>query len=285
MAFDSALLDVVGSIPFKIYKVATSFNPNSVFSRVDLNLETYEDPLGYCIGVRAEDLFDLEQLELEAKPEHQEVFKFIKNSKSRAWPPILNDLSERSVLLAISQHILVHLCRPNEVVLEKSYSTLISKLGPDATGIRTDYIGLGSWKTWHGTPDARVRGSEVLCRKVLEKDDEAEEVDSDGESTGTCETFQTDGTTSTVEAKLKVTTENMAQVVATCVVSSFTESRCHPDKPAAVPTVLITLKQFQVCLYDCRLDVLLISTPKPLLNNNRLSRSALLFLWLAINHR
>ena len=122
-------MDVVGSIPFKIYKVATSFNPNSVFSRVDLNLETYEDPLGYCIGVRAEELFDLEQLELEAKPDHQEVFKFIKNSKSRAWPPFLNDLSEHSVFLAISQHILVHLCRANEVVLEKELFHTHFKVG------------------------------------------------------------------------------------------------------------------------------------------------------------
>ena len=106
-----------------------------------------------------------------------------------------------------------------------------------------------------------------------------EEDDSDGESTGT------DGATITGEAKLKFSAENLGQVVAMCAVSSFTENKLHPDKQALVPTILIDLNQFRVCLYDCRLDVLLISTPKLLSTKNRLSRSAMLFLWLTINHR
>ncbi len=243
---------------------------------MDLNLETYEDDLDRSVVIRAGELFELERL--EAKPENQEVFNFIKNSRSRAWPPSSKHLSEHSVLLGISQQILVPLCRADEVILEMSYSTLVSKLGPGAAGLK---IGLGSWKTWHGTPDTRVRGAEVVGRKVThdEEDDDVEEDDSDGESAGT------DGATITVEAKLKFSAENLGQVVSTCVVSSFTENKLHPDKQALVPTILIDLNQFRVCLYDCRLDVLLISTPKLLSTKNRLSRSAMLFLWLTINHR
>ena len=59
------------------------------------------------------------------------------------------------------------LCRADEVILEMSYSTLVSNLGPGAAGLKTGYIGLGSWKTWHGTPDARVRGTEVVGRKEV----------------------------------------------------------------------------------------------------------------------
>ena len=92
---------------------------------------------------------------------------------------------------------LVPLCRGNEVILENNYSTLISNLGPGAAGIRTDHIGLGSWKTWHGTPDARVRESEVVGRKVSHDIEEYEEYGNGESSADRC---GTDGVTSSVEA-------------------------------------------------------------------------------------
>jgi len=79
--------------------------------------------------------------------------------------------------------------------------------------------------------------------------------------------------------------EHLPQVVATCVVSSFIENKLHSDEQALVPTILIDFKQFRLCLYDCRLNVLLISRPKLLSTKNGLSRSAMLFLWLTINTR
>ena len=99
--------------------------------------------------------------------------------------------------MEISQYLLVPLCRGDEVILEKNYSTLLSNLGPGAAGIRTDHIGLGSWKTWHGTSDARVRESEVVGRKVSHDVKEYEEY-GDGESTA--DRCGTDGATSSVEA-------------------------------------------------------------------------------------
>ena len=276
MAFHSALLDVVSDIPFEIYKVTTPFNPTCSLSEVDLNLETCEDESGNSIVIRAGELFELEQL--VPTPENREVFKFIKNARSKPWPPFsTKPLSERNVLVKISQHLFIPLCRGDEVILEKKYSTLISNLGPDAAGMRTDHIGLGSWKTWHGTPDARVRESEVISRKVSHDVEEYEEYDNDGGSTA--DSCGTDGATSSNSRF------SLSQVVATSVVSSFTESKLHPGKQPLVLTILINLTQIQVCFYDCRLDVLLISRPKLLTNNGGLSRSAVLFLWLAINHR
>ena len=103
-----------------------------------------------------------------------------------------------------------------------------------------------------------MNGIEVIGRKVsLDEDVE------DGESVATC---GSDGATSSVEAKLRFTDKNFSQLVATSVVSSFTESQLHPDQQALVPTIWVDLKQIRVCLYDCKLDVLLISKQKPLTN-------------------
>lgn len=81
-----------------------------------------------------------------------------------------------------------------------------------------------------------------------------------------------------------MTANFLMKMVAMCVVSSFIENKLHSDKQALVPTI-IDFKQIQLCLYDCRLHVLLISTPKLLSTKNGLSRSAMLFLWLTINTR
>ena len=104
---------------------------------------------------------------------------FIKNSRSRAWPPFSKHISEYSVLFEIIQKHLVPLCRPDEVILENNYSKFLSKLGPGAAGIKTAYIGLGSWKTWHGTPDTRVKGNEVVGRKVTHPCDEDDNYNND----------------------------------------------------------------------------------------------------------
>ena len=118
-------------------------------------------------------------------------------------------------------------------------------------------------------PRCTGEGDEVIGRNVsllrldVEEYEEYEEYDSDGESDDTCET---DGATSSVEAKLRFTDRNFSQLVATSVVSSFTESRLHLDQQPLVPTILVDLTQIRVCFYDCKLDVLLISEPKLLTN-------------------
>ena len=66
---------------------------------MDFNLAMYEDDLDRSVVIRAGELFELQRL--EAKPENQEVFNFIKNSRSRAWPPSSKHLSEHTVFCLI----------------------------------------------------------------------------------------------------------------------------------------------------------------------------------------
>ena len=95
--------------------------------------------------------------------------------------------------------------------------------------------------TWHGTPDVRVRGAEVVVEYV-DEGDEIDLIDSDG---------RINGATSNIEAKILYNTANLPQVISICVVSYFTKAKLHPDKQPLVPTVLIDQHKFRVCLYDC----------------------------------
>ena len=167
------------------------------------------------------------------------------------------------------------LCR--EVLLERRYTTQISQI-PE---LQVGDLGLGSVDTWHGTPEARLRGVEVVWRKDSEETSApVEEVVSDDKGS-----VQGDGTRTAVEEKVLSKEANLPQAVGTCVVASFTTKAHHPEHKVLVPTVLINEKQFRICLYDCDKDVLLISTSKLLATKGALSRSGMALLWVVINHR
>ena len=71
-------------------------------------------------------------------------------------------------MLDISSQILLPLSRANEVIVDKRYRGVKK---PD--GLRCDCLGLGSMSTWHGTPDMRVKGAEVVVESV----DKGDEID------------------------------------------------------------------------------------------------------------
>ena len=136
------------------------------------------------------------------------------NSRSHVWP-VQPDVKKREqqVVVEISSQVLLPLSRANEVILEKRYSCI-----PKPAGLRCDYLGMGSLSTWHGTPDVRVKGADVV---IVESGDEGAEVDtpvieSDEES---------DGATTNLEAKVLYSVANLPQVITTCVVASFTEKK------------------------------------------------------------
>ena len=165
----------------------------------------------------------------------------------------------------------------HEVLLESRYTTRISQI-PE---LQVGDLGLGSVDTWHGTPDPRLRGVEVVWPKDSEDTSApVEEVVSDNKGS-----VQGDGTRTVVEEMVLSKEANLPQAVGTCVVASFTAKTHHPDHKALVPTVLIDEKQFRICLYDCDKDVLLISRSKLLATKEALSRSGMALLWLVINHR
>lgn len=93
---------------------------------------------------------------------------------------------------------------------------------------------------------------------------------------------ETDGN-STTEVNMDI----LSQVVGTCVVSSFTEHQLHKTDNPLMPTLLINSNYARVILYDCVTDVLLISNKINLFNcdGKTVAKSAILFLWIFINHR
>lgn len=176
----------------------------------------------------------------------------------------------------ICSKILVPLCASNEVTLESRCKDIST-----SPGLNWAHLGMGDLSTRHGTPDVRVRGCEFVVRNVLNE----EENDIETEMCESGDETSSDGGSTPIEVKLSYMVSHMPQTIATCVVSSFTERCLHPRKQVVVPSILIARNQFRVCLYDCKRDVLLISEPKLLATKEQLSRSAVAFLWLVINHR
>ena len=57
--------------------------------------------------------------------------------------------------------------------LEHGYTSLLSALGPGpGSGVKVGKLGMGSSNTWHGTPDVRVRGAEIISNEDEEEDDD-----------------------------------------------------------------------------------------------------------------
>jgi hypothetical protein len=228
------------------------------------------------IAVRFNDLF-----QVEVKPDYIGALKFIKNCRSCPWSPHYCSYSkskqrEKVIMLNVSSKILAPLCR--EVVLESSYWEILGE--QMTTELNCGDIGMGSVHTWHGTPDVRVRGVEVVCRRETEERVVVDEDPSDDESLAS-----SDEATTTIEGKVHLRDANLQQAVGTCVISSFTEKSLHPNKQAMVPTILIDEAQFRVCFYDCEKDVLLVSESKSLATKGGLSKSGIALLWIVINHR
>ena len=98
------------------------------------------------------------------------------------------------------------------------------------------------------------------------------------------------GASTVVEAKVMIG-HNLSQLVRTCVVSSFMENSLYPHLETMVPTILIGLLKYQVCLYCCKHDLLLIlcgvyiAAEAKTSRQAVISRTAMLFLWVVINHR
>ena len=258
---------------FGFHQAEEDFCPHGCFSglsfRMDAHLFKEKEP--YRVALPFEDLFDFDVKALGSK--FDEVIKFIRGCKSRPWPVSHGDPkfvdTEKSVMIEIASQIFVNLC--HQVTMEKRYESVAM---PNL-GLMTASLGLGSTNTWHGNPDVRVRGVSICHAKGEDVGDE----DSDSGST------VSDSTAVHIEGKIQYAASNLPQAVATCVVSSFTEKSNHPDKSPLIPTILIDKKSFQIILFDCEKDVLLISNAVPLSNKGRMSRSAITLLWIVLNHR
>lgn len=241
---------------------------------MDFEIEAYTDDSGsFRVGLHVDDLFKVEAVD----PAFTSALKFIVNGRNHLWPPFTTSTkcSEKDVMVSLCREIFWPLS--TEVLLESGYRTFLEeKEGP--VPLQAAHIGIGTTSTWHGTPDARVRGTTLVWLKASE-DPEDEFLVTEGSDD------ESDGTATAVEGKMVFREANLMQAIGICVVSSFTTKSRHPDKPAIVPTILIDQNKFLVILYHCEKDVLMISESKLLATNGHLSRSGLALLWLVINHR
>ena len=272
-----AIEQINSEIAFVLHKVTSDFSSLSSFSTLDLRLAAHvNDAQQGQMAIRVKDLF-----KVEAVNSGTSALEFIAHSRKKIWPPVYPSTTkpkETDIMISLSTQIFVPLC--SEVLLESRYATILER--HRLPELQVGDSGLGSVDTWHGTPDARIRGMEVVWRKdagdafaVVDEEDVSEDEGS----------VQSDGKCTAVEGKVLTTEANMAQAVGTCVVASFTAKARHPEQKALVPTVLLDEKQFRVCLYDCEKDIVLSSTNKMLATKGKLSRSGMALLWLVINHR
>ena len=268
---------------FGFHHMTTNFFVKSLLSRLDFDLAAYvDDTASSWIAIGLKSIITLDSLNEE---HHFDVLKWISNCKKHLWPPPRfgqHKVSEYSVMLDIAWHILVPLCQ--EVTMEKRFETFLKSQQPMPyvdVHIKTKDIGLGSVDTWHGTPDSRVRGAEVLLSsRICYEDEDDIRANSSGD-----ESIVSDGTTANIEGKVTAKDASLAQVVGTCVISSFTEKSVHPEQSPLVPRFLVDKDKFRVVLYNCEKDLLLISDPKLLSTNGCLSQSFMAFLWIMLNHR
>ena len=80
------------------------------------------------------------------------------------------------------------------MILKVGYGKALQKqIGP---GLETRHIGMGTLNTWYGSPDARVRGTEVVFRRETDETYEVSQAPSDNESDAS------DGVTSCIETKI-----------------------------------------------------------------------------------
>ena len=145
--------------------------------------------------IRNKQLFNLDSLELTE--ENKDAIKFIWNCKQYSWPPwIIEPKTEHACLVENSRRLFVPLCKAECVMLDRTYG---NSLKPGDVGLKSASIGIGSFEIWHGSYDARIRGTEVVYDNVT-----GDETDSDRtEVEENCDSDISYGTTTTVEAKIK----------------------------------------------------------------------------------
>lgn len=199
----------------------------------------------------------------------EEMVNFIKTIHKINPSDIWESSLEAPLFLSLAKAILVHLS--NQMMLNKSYVQLLKKSPHPLFSIAN--LGMGSFSTWHGIPDARIRATSGELNLMSTNDIN----------------YTSDGDSIVVEAKKKMKPQDASQLIALSVISSFTEHNLHQDLNPMVPSLLINSSSMQICLFDCVNDLLLITGKIQLVDFNQLAPvinvPALWLLWFMIHHR
>ena len=267
-------------LEFDYVQISEYFHPRVSFSKVNLTTDEFKMKNGesYTPYETFDGIFHFDPTlfsSAESRPEElkesiEKLISIIQSRKTIELESVVN--TEKEVLINIAKKVLVPLF--GNVAFEKSYRASLW-----GTQIPAEPIGFGSQKTWYGTPDLRIHGCVCVSTSGVDKDEgESDSDESDGDELDD----SSDASLSSISIEGKV----KSQLVATAVTYSFTMASIQPTLNTLVPTILLNRVSFQICLYDCETDLLLISGPKCLVTTRGcLSESGVLLLWLCVNHR
>ena len=261
---EQSLSEDVFFVPYKIISGETAFN--STFSEVQIGIEPFrKSKLILCFEFPS---FFLQDEDEEKKcPKVDCILSGASESEAAMFYNVMTDFVQEL----------------GRVTLNRDYKRFFPDdytprgiTDTSASG-RVMYgpIGIGERGVWWGEPDA--------CVRPLNSDDH-DPSDSPVVVATSCKA-ESDGESSQFEAKKEIERAHLPQAIAIAIVHSFTQSNRHPMLNPMVPTVLINGNKFQIILYDCHTDVLLVSSIVEYKINNRITTLGTLILWNIINHR
>ena len=153
-------------------KVTSYFNTSTNFTKAIIPLDSIrsDDAERSVLYMSFGKLFEFD-FTTEAVPDNLA-------NNTTLWPKLPKKELEEGVFLRVAQKLLMPLF--GQVVLKPHYRDLVR----DIDGLTTDIIGIGSKKTFHGTPDGRVNGLPLLFLSPdeEEEEEEVEEVEEVGET-------------------------------------------------------------------------------------------------------
>ena len=272
--FSSTTTDL-DNFSFALIKVEDTFNPRLPFSHVALSHKRFVED-GFELVVRFRQLFLFDPSRFSADLEHALV-PLLMSAQSSAWGKEFE--GEGMLLAELSEEILVPLF--GEVAVDVKYARYVK----NQSRVEAKHLGMGMLSTWHGTPDVRIQSCCMLTTSDSLFNDEEEEsgYDDDDEqqsmvrSSLHCETPDSkvsaspsaSFTSSILEEKQVLQKPDLHHLIAMAVVSSFVQNNNYPGENPLVPSLLISQKGFQICLYDCVNDFLLVSEVKNLVNKGK----------------
>ena len=243
---------------FEAVEMTEVFDPNIELSRLNLHYATTGS-----IYLRNLVHFDYKML-MGRSDDHEIVaaasplIPYLKSEKVTMMLP-LETLSMEELVHKIFKIV------SSSVTLERKFDWFREF---DGDGIQCENLGLGNVKTtWFGSPDARLTGSQWSDVAVLCQNTEY--------------SYDSDDTSVLVKLKRK----NFAHAIGTAVLSSFVEKNLHQSLNSMIPCLLLDSTTVRVILYDCEKDILLKTKKVEFRVDTQVLPSALLLMWIFINHR
>lgn len=261
-------------ISFIVYRIIEPYGLRDTFSSVRFDITPVDaDVKGASTGISFANLFVTD--EACPYPELETI------SASN------DHLRENESFFETVDCIVRHLS--DTVTLNREYTSIVKKNYEydESTNVSVGNLALGWTSTWHGEPDARVRAkanrSTIISTVNIVNGDESSESSDCEEAISSGD--ESDGNTIVIEAKLKISSQNLSQLIALSIVNSFTEHNIHPAMNSIVPSLLLNGHFMVICLYDCVNDILMLSQELVFRGPGGINKETVAMMWLVINHR